>query len=235
MIKEYLGNVFKKLIVKKVKDKLDNLIEEDKENEVDDKKMDYIYDPTLIPTRDIIETIDFSTIQQPIILNDDLNKPTVIVIDDVACTDIMYKQDIKKMSEIYHVDPYKDFRLIKCIGEQAGLQAYKYAVIENNKIDYGIIDITLGHQLRVMDGYYMEMDGIDVAYYLKQVNPNFNFLLCTAHTLNRNNSVITKYDNKMIKNFNTKLETYYLNKNSYRVDKFYQLVYGNKCIDNCSE
>lgn len=229
MLKEKILGMLNKFVIKKVTEKLNNVISESNEHDTEAEKLkeQYIYDPTNTPSKELMESIDYTSIKEPVILNPE-GKYTVMLVDDVDVTDIMYRQDMKKMTEVHGVDPYKDFKLVKCLGNQAGFQAYKYVILEGNKVDFGVCDITLGHQLRVLDGYYMEIDGIDIAYYIKQANPNFKFLLCTAHTLNNNNSTITKYNNKIKKNFPGKeLKDFYLNKNSYRIDKFYDLTYGS--------
>lgn len=227
MVKELIGKFITKYAKKQI-DKLTNTVTEEPNKKTEDPMMNYIYDPTSTPSNEMfLNAVDYNSIPEPEIINPG-GKKTLILVDDVVYTDIMYRQDAKKMATQYNVDPYSDIKMVKCLGEKAGFQAYKYAVIDGNPVDFGVLDITLGHQLRVMDSYYMEVDGIDVARFIKEKNPNFKFLLCTAHTLNKTNSIITKYDSKVEKHLGGKLEDYYLNKNSYRVDKFYLLVYGDK-------
>ena len=230
MLKEKLLVFLNKFIIKKVKTKLDNItenIDNTSVNEEEKLKNQFLYDPISTPSHELMNGIDYDTIKQPEILNPD-GKKTIIVVDDVVVTDILYRTDLKKMAQAYNVTPYEDFKIVKCIGDKAGFQAYKYVVLEGNTVDYGVLDITLGHQVRVLDGYYMELDGIDIAKFILEKCPDFKFLLCTAHTLNKSNSTITKYDNKVSKYLGGQLENYYLNKNSHRVDKFYNLIYGDK-------
>lgn len=211
-------------------DKLFNLFRSKKPEVVDlipEPCLTKPYDVTDIASKELIHSVNFNLIPDPIILNPD-GPQVMILIDDIECTDLMYKQDIISMESTYNVTPYKDFKVIKCLGKDAGYIAYKYVVLNGNKVNKGVIDITLGHNVRNKDGFYVDIDGIDIAWHIKECNPNFEFILSTAHTLNTKNTVINKYNAKCEKHFNRPLKDYYLNKNSYRVDRFYMLAYGSK-------
>lgn len=234
MIKDTIMKMLSKLVVDKVQSKLADIVKDDTVTEqvtqdnVEDttsKPTELLFDNNHVITKELMDEYDYSNIPEPEILNPD-GKITAIVVDDVAFTDIMYRHDLKKMVEQYGVEPYKDFKMVKFLGDYAGFQAYKYVVLEGNKVDLGVLDITLGHTFCVKDRMCVEVDGIDIAYHLKQACPDFKFLLCTAHTLNLNNSTIERYATKLKDSLGINIQSVYLNKNSYRVDKFYHLLYN---------
>lgn len=234
MIKETIMKMVSKFVVKKVQDRLTEVIKEDNKEvgEVTEAKeeltvTELLFDNKTVITKEMLEQFDYSSIPEPEILNPDAPR-TAILVDDIVFTDIMYRHDLKKMVEQYGCAPYQDYKMVKCLGDYAGFQAYKYVVLEGNKIDVGVLDITLGHNFCIQDRMCVEVDGVDIAYHIKQACPDFKFLLCTAHTLNLNNTTIERYYNKLKDSLGIDLKSVYLNKNSYRVDKFYQLLYSHE-------
>ena len=228
MIKETIMKMVSKFVVKKVQDKLTEVTKEDnKEVKEDITHTELLNDNKTVVTKEIMEQYDYSSIPEPEILNPDAPR-TAILVDDILFTDIMYRHDLKKMIAQYGCAPYQDYKMVKCLGDYAGFQAYKYVVLEGNKIDVGVLDLTLGHNFCIQDRLCTEVDGVDIAYYIKQACPDFKFLLCTAHTMNLNNSTIERYYNKLKDSLGIDLKHVYLNKNSYRVDKFYQLLYNHE-------
>ena len=228
MIKETIMKMVSKFVVKKVQDKLTEVTKEDnKEVKEDITHTEPLIDNKTVVTKEIMEQYDYSSIPEPEILNPDAPR-TAILVDDILFTDIMYRHDLKKMTAQYGCAPYQDYKMVKCLGDYAGFQAYKYVVLEGNKIDVGVLDLTLGHNFCIQDRLCTEVDGVDIAYHIKQACPDFKFLLCTAHTMNLNNSTIERYYNKLKDSLGIDLRSVYINKNSYRVDKFYQLLYSHE-------
>lgn len=241
MLKKIFGPIVSKFIVDKVKDKLQDIVKDDEktiteetQEEILHVKTELKFDTEHVISKELMEQYNFSSIPEPEIINPE-GKKTAILVDDVLFTDIMYRSDLKKMKEQYNVDPYHDFKMVKCLGEYAGFQAYKYAVLEGNKVDIGVLDITLGHNFFVGESMCVEVDGIDIAYHIKQINPEFNFLLCTAHTLNTSNTTIERYNNKLKDGLDLTIKDCYLNKNSHRVDNFYLLLYGCNTEGNSND
>ena len=176
----------------KIKDKILQIykkIFKKEENNISSKPnkdiMDFIYDKTNSPTAEMMNRIDYNVIGKPEIINPEQEK-TILLLDDIPYTQLLYLEDAKKIKEEYGLDVHKDFKIVRCLGPNAGFLAYKYFVIDKNKCDYGILDITLGHRVNVTGSWFMELDGIDIANYITKLNPNFKFLLCTAHTINKN-------------------------------------------------
>lgn len=169
---------------------------------------------------------NLNLVPSPEIINPEGSK-SILFLDDIQHTEILYTGDIRKVKEEYNLEIDRDFKIVMCLGEKAPLIAYKYAVSNNNKIEYGILDITLGCHYN-LNGRLVTVDGIDIAILLKRCNPDFKFLLCTAHTLNKTNTVVLRYREKLINHFGFDLESYYLNKNDREPYKIKGLLYENK-------
>ena len=178
---------------------------------------DYPIDPALLIN------FDYNLVPEPVI-EGNVDGKKIILVDDVVQTNILYTIDIKKINQLYSVDFLKEFCLVKCFGQYAGFTAYKYAVLEKHQVDYGIFDLTLGHIINV-DNNILEVDGIDICYAIKQVSPKMNFLLCTAHTLNKNSLTMKKFSKKCLNGLNVKLSSRYMNKNSDRYSRIGSMVY----------
>lgn len=185
--------------------------------------VDYVSDKTNTPTHEIMSKIDYSNIGEVEIINPNGTK-TILTLDDIPYTSFLYYEDASKIKEKYQLDIYNTFKVVRCLGPNAGLLAYKYFVIDKNPVDYGILDITLGQRINVTGSWYMELDGIDIAKYLREINPNFKFVLCTAHTVNKTNYIINTYNKKCLKIFKQELDSFYLNKNSDRYINIYNLL-----------
>ena len=159
---------------------------------------------------------------EPIIDNPD-GKKCIIIVDDVEYTEILYRGDLEILKQKYGNDFLNDCKIVWCLGVDAGYIAYDYAVNKKNKVDLGILDITLGHSLLTENGR-IAVDGIDIGMFISETNPDFLFLLCTAHTCDKTNQIISKYMKKTEKYFNKTLESLYLNKNDRTPESFYNLI-----------
>lgn len=159
---------------------------------------------------------------EPKIDNPD-GKKTIIIVDDVEYTEILYNGDLNIVKQRYGQDFLDDYKIVWCLGEDAGYIAYDYVVNKNNKVDIGILDITLGHSLVTENGR-IAVDGIDIGMYITEVCPEFLFVLCTAHTCDKTNQIVSKYMKKTEKYFNKTLESLYLNKNNRTPESFYNLI-----------
>lgn len=186
---------------------------------------EYVSDKTNSPTHDMFKNIDWSKVPDPEIDNPDA-KESILLLDDINFTDMLYEEDFNKIKKNNNLDITKEYKLVKCLGEQAGFMAYKYSVINKNSVDFGILDITLGNRIKINDEWMMELDGIDIAKYLSEVNPNFKYVLCTAHTLNKSASTIKTYNEKCKKIFGYEMDQVYLNKNIDRYETIYKLLKG---------
>lgn len=170
---------------------------------------------------ELLDTLEISQYGKPNIVSD-VDKPTLLLLDDLEITKMLYQTDIAEIKHVYNKVLEEDFKIVECIYPTAGPVAYDY--IKNNKVDFAIFDITLGHILNINDRL-VELDGIDMAYALLKHNPNAKFLLCTAHTVN-NNHIINTYKEKIKRVLNIDFEDVYLNKNSDRFKHIYNLLYS---------
>lgn len=229
-IKNLVINMAKDLTKDIIKEKLTKLSNKDVENteepieleEVDDSKN---FDSNFPLSFDIISTYDFDKVPSPNILNPE-GKKTILLVDDIPYTKLLFKSDFKNIDTLYDKKINEDYKIIECFGNKAGWIALKYALIEENTVNFGIFDITLGHVLKYNERAF-EIDGIDIACNIYNKFPTMKFLLFTAHSLNKKSSVISKYENKIINGLNIRLEDVYLNKNSNRINKLYNLLYGD--------
>lgn len=231
-MKELITNWIRSVLQLVIKQKIDEVLKTEETKQpipdvtIKDTKQEIsTEDPSKILSSEILSEYDFDGIARPEVIDKGKEK-TILVVDDVIYTNILYQSDFKKIKEKYNKDIEEDFNIVKCLGSTAGYSAYRYTIVEGHKVDIAIIDITLGYRVNIANKYYVEIDGIDLAYHLVQKYPDIKFIMCTAHTLNLNNSVVKRYYNKMGIYLNYNLEDKYLNKNDDRVEKLYELIYG---------
>lgn len=183
---------------------------------------EFVYDRTLTFKPYMLQELDYSKIPAPEIINPEA-QVTVIIVDDIEHAGILYKNDFEKLKDKKIIDT-DGLKIVRCLGQDAGFMAYKYAVIERNPVDYGILDITLGHKIRVFDEWFKEFDGIDLAIAIQEAQPTFKFLFATAHTLNQDNHTVRTYNEKSKRYLQGGLDKYYLSKNTNRVDTIANLL-----------
>lgn len=173
-------------------------------------------------TRDILETYDYTNIPNPVIVGNQDGK-TILLMDDISYTDLLFKLDFKNIKSQYNLDIMETYKVVKCFGRDAGFMAFKYAVLDNNRIDYGIFDLTIGHTVKY-ENTILNVDGIDICFNIKNNNPGLKYVLCTAHSLNKNSPTILKFTDKLKNGLNDKLVDVYMNKNSDRLHRLIQLL-----------
>lgn len=183
-----------------------------------------------IPNEILLLEVDYSNVPPPEITNPDGEK-TVLIVDDQDIISVLYKNDINKIRNELGNDIEKDFKVIKCLDKDSGLTAFKVICIDNIKIDYALLDLTLGCMAKVesKDGKelykYAEVDGADLGIYIKDRNPEARLLFVTAHTMNKDNAVVAKYASKL-KAHGLDLFELYLSKNSLtRYQAINDLIY----------
>ena len=152
---------------------------------------------------------------------------TILILDDIPESITLYNSDFLRIGKRYNKNILEDLKIVYTIGRPAGYIAYKYIIEYPNTINYAILDITLGYIIKLEDGEYIELDGIDIAIYLLRHNTNIKFLFSTAHTLNRRNPTMEYYFKKFESETGLNIEDYYLNKNSDRAEKIYNMISGD--------
>lgn len=233
-IKNTLLSLAKDVTKDLIKDKLNKITTNDEKK--DDKQEDIkenveeeiLCKPDYPICEEMLNSYDFSALPKPQITNPDAEK-TFLMVDDIPYTKLLFKQDFKTILPLHGKDIENDFKIVECFGNKAGWMAYKYAVLDNNKIDYGMFDITLGHVLKYNERI-MDIDGIDIAYHIKNKFESMKFLLFTAHSLNKDSAIINRYITKLKNALNINLQDVYLNKNSDRYETIYKLLYDK--MDN---
>lgn len=158
-----------------------------------------------------------------------VDKPRVIVVDDLTTVRTIFNLDLDKIKTVYGKDVKEDFNLCYFIGPKAGFEAFKFVAVENQKVDYAFLDLTLGYLVKVDDDSYIEIDGIDLAITILKRNPNAKIIFSTASTLDYGNRNMQYFIDKFYEFSKIKLNSeseMYMNKNSDRIKTILNLLYG---------
>lgn len=160
-----------------------------------------------------------------IVGNKDSDK-VLLVVDDIKQTELLYRADLQRIKTEFNLDVYKDYKIVKCLGTDAVDMAYKYVYLDKQPVHKALVDITLGTIINYRN-FPLELDGIDMASIIKENNPNYDFILCTAHDISINSTNINKFKTKCKNTFNKPLEKLVVSKNGERYLKFKALLYPN--------
>lgn len=234
-LKGFLLDITKDFTKQIVKDKITTLISKSENNKdevntdislgVDESEEKYFHDYSIPISSEILDTYDFDSVPEPNIINKDADK-TILLVDDIPYTKMLFAFDFKTIDTIYNKNVHTDFKIVECFGKKAGWMAYKYCVLNGNKVDFALIDITLGNVIKYKESM-IEVDGIDIACNITNHFPDMKFLLFTSHSLNTKSMVVNKYNTKLKNGLNVYLEDRYLNKNSNRYEHIYNFLYSN--------
>lgn len=200
-----------------LKNKLFGIKEENK-NDFEFKKVEKI------PNEILLMGIDYSRVPLPNIVNETAEK-SLLIVDDYELTSVLYANDFTKIKEEYNKDVEQDYKVIRCLDKDSGLQAFKLICMDKVKIDYALLDLTLGCLIKLPNKQFAEVDGADLGIYIKQQNPDAVIRFITMHTMNLDNFVVTSYRDKLAKH-NIDLVSLYIDKNgSDRHKDIYNLLY----------
>lgn len=177
-----------------------------------------------IPNEILLMELDYTMYPQPRITNPDGQK-TILVVDDYDLTNILFINDMRLVKEKYNREVSTDFRIIACLHQEAGFQAYKVINIDKHKIDYAILDLTLGNIVRLPNGDFVELNGPDIAIELLKTNPDVKIVFCTAHTMNKDNATIAKYADKLRDHGIDLFNNVVLKNSENRYIDFYKFLY----------
>lgn len=172
--------------------------------------------------QNIIDNIELTYIKDPEVYGE--GNKSLLLLDDVSLVYNLYKTTFNRINRAYNVDMFKDYKIIYSIGSMSGYTAYKY--ILNNKIDYALLDITLGDIVRNSNNEIIEIDGVDIAIKLLELNPNIKFKFISSHTLNMKNYTMIYYFNKFESVTKRKISNYYIYKNGDLSQDIYNFLYG---------
>lgn len=149
------------------------------------------------------------------IKNDNLKN--ILIVDDLEDIDVLYLRAFKAIKvtndkKNKERNVYKDFNVYSTFENNCGAIAFNF--IKNNRIDYAILDITLGYLTNLDNGKYVTIDGIDLAVEIWKRYPTCHVVFSTVHTCNQKNPTINKYFKKFNILTGKNLEDYYIEKNS---------------------
>ena len=169
-----------------------------------------------------LDNIELSVFKSPTIYGN--GEKRLLLLDDVELVKNLYKTTFSRIQRNYGVDVINDFKIVSCIGKLAGYEAYKY--ILDNHIDIALLDITLGDIIRDKNNNPVEIDGVDIAIKLLEINPNIKFKFISSHTLNKRNYTMVYYFNKFEKKTNLNIKDHYIYKNGDFGTDVYNFLYG---------
>lgn len=198
-------------------------IVEDKPN-IDTNKQVYIIKSSsdLKYNNEDLDNLDLSVFKEPSTYG--VGDKKLLLLDDVGMMYNLYKITFGRINRMYNVDIENNFNIVASIGKLSGYMAYKY--ILNNKVDYALLDITLGDLVRNKLNNSIEIDGIDIAIKLLELNPDIKFKFISAHTLNKRNYTMVEYFNKFESVTNLEISKHYIYKNGDMCKDIYSFLYG---------
>ena len=177
-----------------------------------------------IPDEVLLANMDYSNVPEPQIYNPDSEK-SLLIVDDYELTKVLYDNDFDKIRTEYNVDIKEDFKIVRCLDSDSGLQAYKYIMMDKNRIDYALLDLTLGCVVKLEDNRFVEIDGATLAVWIMKSNPNAKIKFVTMHTMNDDNHIVKNYITKLRK-AGIDLVANYISKNSLeRYMELYEFLY----------
>ena len=152
----------------------------------------------------------------------DVNKLTILIMDDIVDTYSLYHIDFNKINIKYKKNIFEQFNIVTALGHEAGFIAYKY-ILSGNKLDYAILDITIGSMIKFDNGEFLDLDGIDIGIAV-MTNTTGKVIFSTAHTLNRKNMVMEYYISKFEEYKDEDISKYAISKNNDRVEPLYNFL-----------
>lgn len=173
--------------------------------------------------------VNLKKVPDPEICCDNPGKPIILIVDDQPTSIILLKMAFKDIKLRYGLDIHKDYHVVFATGAKAGTIAYKF--IKENKIDIAILDITLGEIVKGENDEIVEIDGADLGIILHESQPCCNTVFLTAHSLNRNNDLLTYYYTRYEQLTKLNIEDSYLSKNDdNKAETIYNLIQGRRCV-----
>lgn len=160
---------------------------------------------------DILTKIDLSRYRDEEYLNPyDVNKKTIILVDDLPATKVLYEIAFNEIKRIHKVDVTKDYNIIFFFGKNVGFSVIKFLNKDIN-IDYAILDITID-TLAKFDDEYIELDGVDIAIAIANKNATTKIMFNSAHTMNPRNLTVSEFIEKYKKHFKDDMYKYTIDK-----------------------
>jgi hypothetical protein len=168
----------------KIKDLAFSMFKKKTDTKVEEKKEEIVDVPVTQDRAHYISRITYDGVKKPDIICGKDNDKTLLILDDIEMAYNLYKIDFNRIKAKYDKEVCDKVKVINALGTRAGVIAYKYIAIDGNKIDYAILDLTLGYVIKLSKGDYIELDGVDIAIAILKGNPDAKFIFSTVHTLN---------------------------------------------------
>ena len=181
--------------------------------------------PEITPlTSTLTPDFNFDDVPSPVIVGNTNSKKVLLLLDDQIAVFDLYDMDFVTIKRKYNFDVMAEFKVVKCMGTDAGFIAHKYLMNNTDSIVVALLDITLGKMVKLETGKTLEFDGVDIALEILDKHPRCKINFCSGHFLSDNNRTLAKYVAKFEKT-GMKLEDYYFNKNDKdRTNKIYRLL-----------
>lgn len=218
----FLINMFKRFFTKKPKPKVEHPDVygdeiRDRIKTILELNLEDVDDPTYASTDPFL--IDHITPPNP-------NNPNLLLVDDSSDFGIIYTICYKKLLA-KGKNIFKDYNIYSAFHNKCSLTVCKF--IKTTKIDYAILDITLGYHVKIKDNKYINIDGVDLAILIWMLWPECKLIFSTCHTLNKSNASMHMYHDKFKTLTNKELTDYYINKSSDSVARTLEhMLYGDK-------
>lgn len=173
---------------------------------------------------DILKEINLEDYQDEVYINEfNPNRKTLLIIDDLPTTEVLYSVDFKHIKSDFEFDINKKFNIIMLYDRKVGFAALKF-LKKKIKIDYAILDINIDSLEKFDNGDYLDLDGIDLAMELVKENSSVKIIFSSAYTLNVRNPLMYEYITKYEQHFNKSLVENTIDKNSVRYKVLHQFL-----------
>lgn len=139
------------------------------------------------------------------------NLKNVLIVDDLEDIDVVYKTSFNRIQRSYKKNIYRDFNIYITFEPNCGAVAFHF--LKEHRIDYAILDITLGYLTHLNNGQTITIDGIDLAVEIWRRYPECKICFSTVHTCNQKNPTVAKYFKKFHILTGKHLDDYYIEKN----------------------
>lgn len=173
---------------------------------------------------EILSEMDLDIFQDEVYINQyDPNRKTILILDDLPSTEVLYMVDFKNIDVEYKLNIEEKFNIIMLYDRKVGFAALKF-LKKNIKIDYAILDINIDSLEKFDNGDYIDLDGIDIGIELTNINPNVKIIYSSAYTLNIRNPLMFEYITKYEEHFKQSLVEHTIDKNTVRYKVLYHFL-----------
>lgn len=188
---------------------------------------DVLDESTIVTPKDISEPVlgfTYDMIDDPVILGNSESKMTILLMDDQPEVFYLYDMDFKEIKRKHGVDVLDQFKIVKCVGPDAGFIAHKYLKDVEDELVIAILDITLGKIIKLEDGSVLLFDGVDIAVEIMDKLPKCQVRFCTGHMVTDTGGAVREFAKKFKAKTGLELTELYFSKNSIRYEYMFDLI-----------